>query len=302
MIKKIKIYIQELRAPFLTVTIIPVIIGTLLAKQEGINFKLSEFIFILFGFVFLHLGTNVINDFFDYINGTDNINKNFISPFTGGSRLIQQKILDPKEILIESIILYIFGIIFFIPLIIKFKLSIILVLFFSLIAGIFYTAPPFKWAHLGLGEFLIFLCFGPLMVVTSYYVQGGSNFLLSFLISLPIGLLAASIIDINEFPDYIADKQTGKRNIIVRMGTEKGKFTYLFMVLVSYFLILAFVYLKYLSYAGLIILLILPVSIKAINVLFKHHNSPEKLAPACGMTILSHFLTGLVIILSITLK
>lgn len=299
MIKKLKIFIQELRAPFLTVTIIPVIIGALLAKNQGHIFKLREFMFIFFGFIFLHLGTNVINDYFDYVNGTDNINKNYISPFTGGSRLIQKNLLKPEDVLFEAIILYILGILFFIPLIIKFKINLLIVLAVSLIAGVFYTAPPFKWAHLGLGEFLIFFSFGPLMVMSSYYVQNGGNLLIAFLISIPIGLLAASIVDINEFPDYDADKMSGKKNLIVRLGTEKGKFTYLLLILLAYALIILFIYFKLLSMMAIATVLILPLSFKALNLLFKYHNLPEKLAPACGLTIVSHFLTGIIIIVSL---
>ncbi len=302
MLNKLKIFIQELRAPFLTVTVIPVIIGTLIAKNEGFDFKFLDFILILFGFVFLHLGTNVIAIYFDYKNGTDNINKDFIFPFTGGSRLIQNGMLKPGEVMIEAIFLFIIGIIFFIPLIFKFKIPIFIVLIFSLISGIFYTAPPFKWAHRGLGEFLIFFCFGPLMVVSSYYIQGGLNILKPFLISIPVGLLAAAIIDINEFPDFDADNRCGKRNLIVRLGVKNARWTYLFMILISYLLILSLTYFNFLSKIAIISIFVLFLSIKAVNILFENYNLPQKLAPACGLTILSHLLVGVSIILSFIIK
>lgn len=293
---KLKYFFAELRAPFLTVTIIPVIAGAVLAHRTGTQFDAIYFSCVLAAFIFLHLGTNVLNDYFDHINGTDKINKKFIPPFTGGSRLIQSKALKPKEVLAEGIILFLAAALLFIPLIIKFGAPLAAVLVFSLIAGIFYTAPPFKWAHLGLGEILIFLSFGPLMTVTSYYAQGGAGFLKPLLLSLPLGFLAAAIVDINEFPDYIADKKTGKKNLVVRLGVKYGRITYIVMIAGAYISIIAAVVLKAAPLAMLAALLTLPLAIKAVVVLNKNYNKPEKLVPACGITIVTHLLTGLLII------
>lgn len=299
MLDKFKIYLLELRAPFLTVTIIPVIIGTILGVKETNIFLIDNFIYVFWGFIFLHLGTNVLNDYFDYRNGTDNINNEYIFPFTGGSRLIQIGKISPEEVLIEAIILFIIGILLFIPLIIKFKI-LFWVLIFSLIAGIFYVAPPFKWAHIGIGEFLIFFSFGPLMILTSYYVQSGlNNFFSALLISIPIGLFAAAIVEINQFPDFNADKKTGKKNLIVRFGLDKGRFLYILGLFTAYFLLILSVYLKIISYWGLLIIISIFIAMKAIKVLFENYEQPLKLAPACGLTIILHLINGIIVILGI---
>jgi 1,4-dihydroxy-2-naphthoate octaprenyltransferase len=295
---KIKIYLQELRTPFLTVTIIPVIIGTIYGVKETKEFLFNNFLYVFFGFVFLHLGTNVFNDYFDYKNGTDNINNEYIYPFTGGSRLIQTGQIKPEEVLIEGILLFVVGTIFFIPLIMNYKI-LFLVLLFSLFAGIFYVAPPFKWAHRGLGEILIFLSFGPLMVLTSYYVQSGENFINALLISIPVGLFAASIVEINQFPDFNADKITGKKNLLVRFGQIKGIYLYFTGISIAYFFVFFAIYLKIISYLGIIILLTIPVAIKVIKILFENYKLPSKLTPACGMTIFLHLINGIIIILGI---
>ncbi len=290
---------MELRAPFLTVTIIPVIAGAVLAHRAGAAFNPGIFAFTMAAFIFLHLGTNVLNDYFDHMNGTDRVNKKFIPPFTGGSRLIQAKVLKPAEVLAEGIILFLLGILFFIPLILKFGAPVAAVLAFSLVAGVFYTAPPFKWAHLGAGEILIFISFGPLMVITSYLTQGGGSLLAPALISLPIGMLAAAIVDINEFPDFEADKRTGKKNLVVRLGVKNGRATYIIMNVLAFAAIIAAVALKAVPFAVIAGLLALPVAAKAVSILVKNYKSPAKLAPACGMTILAHLLTGVIIILAL---
>lgn len=292
----IKNLLIELRAPFLTVTIVPVIAGAVLAHRSGAAFNAQYFVFTLLAFIFLHLGTNVLNDYFDHLNGTDKVNKKFIPPFTGGSRMIQSKALKPVEVLVEGSLLMAAGAAFFIPLILKSGVPMAGVLAFALVAGVFYTAAPFKWAHLGLGEILIFASFGPLMVITSFYIQGGRDFLLPALISIPLGMLTAAIVDINEFPDFEADKKTGKKNLVVRLGVKNGRATYVIMVALAYLVITAAVLLKAAPLPVLAGLITLPLALKATALLIKHYNKPARLAPACGMTILTHLLTGLILI------
>lgn len=290
---KFRALLVELRAPFLTVTIIPVLAGTALAASHGRAIDPVNFWLVLAGFAFLHLGTNVLNDYFDWKNGTDNINKKFIPPFTGGSRLIQAKVLKPRAVLIQGLLLFAAATAFFIPLIHAKGIELFWVLLFSLVAGGFYTAPPFKWAHLGFGEVLIFISFGPLMALTAYYVQAGSVNQAALAMSLLPGMLAASIVDINEFPDHDADKKTGKANLIVRLGRKAGRYTYYIMISAAYASVIAAVALKLLPAPALFSLLGLPVSIKASAVLFSNYDKPQKLAPACGMTIIAHLVSGL---------
>lgn len=296
--KKIINYVMELRAPFLTVTVIPVIAGAAIACRHGAHFDATNFALVLFAFIFFHLGTNVFNDYFDHVNGTDNVNTKFIPPFTGGSRLIQNGVLSARSVFIEGALLFTAGTMLFVPLIIKFGSSAAIVLAFSLIAGIFYTAPPFKWAHLGLGELMIFISFGPLMVLTSFFMQGGRDLAAPLLISVAIGLLAAAIVDINQFPDYDADMMTGKNNLIVRLGPKNGKITYIAMVIGAFVAILAAVVARYAPASALLSLLAVPVAVKAVIELNRNYDKPDKLAPACGMTILTHLLVGIIIILA----
>lgn len=288
---------MELRAPFLTVTILPVIAGAVIAARAGAVFSWKYFILTMLAFICLHLGTNVLNDYFDHLSGTDKANKKFIPPFTGGSRMIQTKAMKPAEVLAEGSLLMAAGAAFFVPLIMKAGAPMAAVLAFALVAGIFYVAPPFKWAHLGLGEILIFICFGPLMVITSYYIQGGSDFLLPALISIPLGMLSAAIVDINEFPDFEADKKTGKKNLVVRLGVKNGRSTYYLMVAFAYIAIIITAVLKAAPLPVLAGLLTLPVALKAVSLLAAYYNKPAKLAPACGITVINHLVTGIVLIL-----
>ena len=99
------------------------------------------------------------------------------------------------------------------------------------ISGFFYTAPPFRFAsRKGLGELLIGLNFGPLMVVGSALVQTGKILPEALLAGIPIGFLVAAIVYVNEFPDHDGDKSTGKDTLIVVFGPEKARLGYVFLV------------------------------------------------------------------------
>ncbi|MCE5300231.1 MAG: 1,4-dihydroxy-2-naphthoate octaprenyltransferase [Spirochaetia bacterium] len=295
---KIRAFALETRAPFLTVTIIPVLLGTVMAAQSGGKIDRLIFTAILAGFIFLHLGTNVLNDYFDDVNGTDRINKQFIPPFSGGSRLIQSGVLTSKEVLVEAIVLFISGSLLLAAVSYFRGTYLFIILGMSLFAGVFYTAPPFKWAHRGLGEIFIFLGFGPIMVTGAYYAFTGNVSFAALALSVPVGLLASAIVDINQFPDYEADRETGKRNLVVRLGRKNGMMFYAGMVILAYSMIAAAVIMRVITVWSLLSLVGLVPSLKAIILLKDNFDKPTELAPACGMTIVSHLITGIMLIIA----
>ena len=103
---KVKVWLSELRATFLTGTIIPIVLGTVIAWVRNTAFNPLFFVLALMGGIFVHLGANVVNDYFDYKSGNDTLNKEFVRPFTGGSRTIPSGLLTPKEVFSGAIILF----------------------------------------------------------------------------------------------------------------------------------------------------------------------------------------------------
>jgi len=105
----------------------------------------------------------------------------------------------------------------------------------GIILSYFYTAPPLRIGYRGFGEIIVFLICGPLSVIGTYFLFTGMITLKSVLLSIPIGLLIFSILFINEFPDYEADKAVNKRHLVVRMGRQKQNriyfcyYTYIFV-------------------------------------------------------------------------
>ena len=123
-----------------------------------------------------------------------------------------------------------------IPLILKAGMPVLWLGLIGFFSGLFYTAPPFRFSsRKGLGELLIGLNFGPLMVAGSTLVQTGQLIPEAFLAGIPIGFLIAAVVYVNEFPDHDSDKATGKNTLIVVFGPERARAGYVSLVVGAFF-------------------------------------------------------------------
>jgi 1,4-dihydroxy-2-naphthoate octaprenyltransferase len=285
----------ELRATFLTATIVSIVLGASIAWARNGVFEIGFFVLSLVAGAFLHLGTNVANDYFDHKSGGDAINKEFVRPFSGGSRMIQKGLLTPREVLFEASILLIIGIAVGFYLALNRGLFVLVLGLFGLFSGIFYASPPFKLANRGVGEVFVGLNFGVLITIGAYFVQTQTLNVEPLVASIPVALLIFSVVYINEFLDYSADKAIGKKTLVVRFGRGKAAQGYALLMGGVYLSILIGVLAKTMPATTLIALATFPIAIKAVSHALKHHSTPLKLALANSLTILCHLLTSLML-------
>lgn len=294
-LSRLKIWLKAIRVPFLTATIIPVALGSILAWYDTDNFIWIRFCLAMLGALFIHAGTNLANDYFDHISKCDESNPN-PTPFSGGSRVIQDGLIAPRNILYVSLASFILGGAVGLYLNYLCKDNVILVLgMIGVFLGFFYTAKPFRIGYGSFGELAVGVGFGPLMVLGSYYVQAQSLSWRLFLISIPIGILIALVLFINEFPDYSADKAVGKRTLVVILGKKRAVILYQILLASTYIFILSLVILKLLPQFGLISLLSLPLAFKAFKVSGKNFDKIYELLPVNAATIGLHSLIGVLL-------
>ena len=214
----------------------------------------------------LHAGANLTNDYFDHLTGNDWLNQN-PTPFSGGSRFIQNGIISPRTILILALSCLAIGSIIGIVIVLLTKSLFILILgIIGLLGGFFYTAAPVKLGYRSIGELVIFFLFGILPVYASYYLQTKSIDMMVLLPACIVGLLIFLVILINEFGDLDADAAVNKKTIIVCLGLPAAIWIYRISLITSYLLaaITMFIY-KQAFYAGLFYLFTLPLAIAAIR-------------------------------------
>jgi len=295
--KKAFAWFLAMRVPFLTASISPVLLGGAIAWSTQHQFSWALLLLTMLAGGLLHLGVNVINDYFDHVSGNDDLNTEFIRPFSGGSRVIQMGLLSPLEMLVGAAVL--FGLASAIGLCLAAVTGPLLLAFGAagLLSGIFYVGKPFNWGSHGIGEILVGLNFGTLMTLGAYFVQTERVDWTPVIAAVPLAFLIAAVLYVNEFPDFAADKAVGKRTWVVRLGRPKAAYVYAAMMAIPYVWVLVFVAAGSLPLPTLLPLLTLPLAVRAALVAFRHHSQPVELAPAHAFTVVVHLSVGLLLTL-----
>ena len=291
--EKIMLWIKAIRAPFFSATIMSAFIAGALAYSEG-KFSWLYLLGAIFIIAGSNTGINLVNDYFDHKSGNDEVNK-YYGPFSGGSRVIQDKLIKPRSILIVGISSFVVVTLVGLYFVIFVNLHLLCFGLAAVFLGYFYTADPLRLAYRGLGEILVFIKAGPLAVCGSYLLFTGNITLEAVLISIPQGLLLTAILFINEFPDYEADRLAGKRHIIVRIGREKARIFYVVLIISIYLSVLIPVILKLMPVYLLVIFINLPLAIQAVSTTLRKYNDERAILPAQAKTILLTLSSGILI-------
>lgn len=299
----IKTYIMALRPQFFTAVIVPILIGTATAKVLNNLFSLKLFVLTILASVLFHGSMNLFNDYFDDKNGTDNLNKEMLSPFTGGSRVIQNGLMTPKIMFIYGFILLTLGCVTGLYLAVLSGPELYFIGLTGLLTGFFYSAPPLFLASRGIGEICVALNFGFLSVLGTYFVQTSLLSVTPLMIAIVPAMLITAVLYINQFPDYNADKEVGKNNLVVRFGKAKSRKGLPILFLIAYIsiIIMPFV-LSSIGFFIYISLLTIPMAVMATKGLYLNYDNGIKLAPAIEKVIQTHLLTGILLAIGIMIQ
>lgn len=284
-------YVRALRLPFLTGSLLPVAVaGALAYRDQGLwSPRLLGLTFL--GVAALHLGANLLNDYYDAF-GSDPLNVHW-TPFSGGSRVIQNQELSPDTVRFMAFLFLALGGVCGLALIFLGRPWVAVLGTLGFLAGYVYSASPVQLMSTGLGEAAIFLAFGPLLTWGTYYVQTGSLKPVGLAVGLPLAFLITAILWINEFPDLKADAEAGKNQMVVRLGLRNARRVYAALMLApfaSIFFLLEAFHLPDLLVAALVAL---PLAVQAIRVAWRVPPTEPEFIPAQALTIQTHALVGL---------
>jgi 1,4-dihydroxy-2-naphthoate octaprenyltransferase len=285
--------VAALRAPFTAASALPALIAAAWAWQRGESFSWTRAILAVAGAAVVHLAANVINDYFDW-DASDKINR-FATPFSGGSRSRLEGLVERRTFLLMGIVLLVIACGLAAGLVILDRPLVPLIGLAGALGGILYSARPVQLAGRGVGELIIFICFGPLITLGTGYAIEGAITLNYALIGLPMGFLVASILWINEFPDIEADDRAGKRTLVVRLGSSRARWGYVALVAGFAASVAALWVADILPVWSLACLLTLALAFKAVRNLWAHHSDPDKLVPSQAATIQMQAMAGLLL-------
>lgn len=294
--ERMKAYLRALRFPFLTGSLMPVVLTGVWAAAHG-SFSWGPFVLVLAGVAFLHVGANLINDWADS-TGSDPVNRQ-VTPFSGGSRAIQDHGLSRRTMLVMALACYGAGLAVGVILILKQPL-VALLGGLGVAVGLLYSVRPFNFMSRGLGEASIFLAFGPLVTLGTWYVLTDELSWGAFVLGVPLGLLTTAIIWINQFPDFRADRATGKRNLVVRMKPASARWVYPLLMAGAFLSLFGLVAVGFPPLL-LIGLGAAPLAYKACRGFFQHYDRHPGIVPAQALTIQTQLAMGLLTSLGLAL-
>ncbi len=281
------------RPPFLTVTVAGFMLGVAYALYQGAPLSWATALLTLIGATSIHAAINVLNDYYDALNGSDTHNEERIFPFTGGSRFIQNKVLTETQTLHYGLTLLACGICIGLVLSFASHLSLLAIGAIGVFIGWAYSAPPFKLNSRGWGEPCVALGFGILIPLGTDFVQRQSWDWELLLLCLPYGLLVTNILYINQFPDRVADASAGKSHWVVRLGPERGKWIYVANVFAATGILLIAVIVGIAPAIALLSLLPLVIAARAAAYLIQYAGQSARLVIPIKLTIASALAHGL---------
>ena len=288
------------RVPFLTATFVPILLGAVIARSHGYSAWWYALL-ALIGGTAIHLGLNVANDVFDSTSGADYANVN-PTMYSGGSRMIQYGLVSLRAMKATSITCYAIGIAIGLFLAATRGWDLLWVGVAGVFLSIFYTGPPLRLVHRGLGEICVALGFGPIMVLGSYFVVAQRFSWEAFYASLPVGLLIMLVLYVNQVPDRPADERAGKRTIVVRLSKSAIVTGYVLSVAAAALLILVGALTGVMTPWTLISLPAFWFAFQVYKSLNSYYESPYELMAGMGQNIVLHLAVGALLIVGYVLS
>lgn len=302
LVNPLKRYFLATRPAFLLASLVPCLVGVASAYADGVEISWNLAALTVLGALLFHAAANVLNDYYDALNGTDDINTTRIYPYTGGSRFIQNGVFSRAQTARFGFGLLLAGVVLGLLLLQQSGMGLLWLGLAGTLIAWSYSAPPLSLNSRGLGELCIVIAFGLLIVIGADYVQRAEFAWFPLLVAIPYGLLASSLLYINQFPDHQADAQAGKRHLVVRLGPQYARWGYLLLVLTANAYLVIMVLAGYLSDWLLLPLLASPAGIIAAIILLRNATVPARLAPAIRLSIASVILHGLLLALGLLLS
>ena len=289
----IKSWLRAIRAKFLLASVIAVTNGLAIAIWKYGQFDLLYAILTFGGVICLHASVDLLNDYWDYRRGIDSITKR--TKFSGGTGVLPGKFLKPKTIYTGGIIFLLLGSLIGVYFVVIRGIAVAIILGFAIAAIYFYSTTI---VNVGLGEVFV-AAKSTMIVLGSFYVQTGVIEPSAIYIGIIIGVLSASVLFINSFPDYEADGSKGRRTLVILLGKQKASIIFRILIIFPYILVIAGIFLGYTKIYSIVCFVSIPIAVKVINNIQKYYECIDRFVPIMAATVTYARITG--IVLAITL-
>lgn len=269
----------------LTATYVPLGLAAAISIGDG-TFQLVPFVLALIGALLLQIAANLINEYFDYRRGAEDLKQ------AGQGMILKTGLLTPREILIGAIVTVVGGALIGLFLLFQSGSLLLWIGLGGVLVVITYTAGPFPLAYNGLGEIAVFIFMGPLMILGAYYVMAREFSPVPLLVGIPVGFMVAAILHANNVRDMDADRAVNKRTLAVLLGRRAANAEYILLVGGAYVMVALMVVFGVMPVTTLIAAITLPEALRLIRIVTTS-NDTALLHQAQGRTAKLHGAFGL---------
>ena len=285
-------WLRVIRIRFLLASVIAVSNGLAITYWKYSTIDPLYAILTYIGVVFLHASVDLLNDYWDYKRGIDVATKR--TKFSGGTGVLPENLLEPRTVYIAGLIFLVLGASIGAYFIMIRGIAIAIILGFAVTAIYFYST---KIVNAGLGELFVAIK-GAMIVLGSLYAQNAVLDLAALYAGAIVGLLSATVLFINSFPDYEADKSKGRRTLVIIFGRKAASTIFPMFIIAAYALIAGGIFFGLTKVYSLITLVSMPLAIKSALALRKDPENIDNIVPAMASTVTYSRITGFMLAMS----
>lgn len=289
----IKPWLKAVRVRFLLASIISVSIGLAVALWKGYAIDIAYALLTYAGVIALHASVDLLNDYWDYRLGVDKATRR--TPFSGGTGVLPENILKPESVYKVGLIMLVIGAIIGLYFVAVRGFMIAVILAFAVVSVYLYST---NIVRVGLGELFVAVK-GAMIVLGTYYVQTAEVSIEPLYVGVIAGVLSSTVLFMNSFPDYNADKASGRRTLVIALGLERASRVFIAFPILAYILIIVGVLSSIMPIYILLSFVALPYALHAYRTLLKEYNNSdvERLIPSMSSTVIFSRVTGIIIAL-----
>ena len=282
----ISYWLRAIRVKFLLASVIAVSLGLSITWWNSGGIDIFQAILTMAGVVALHASVDLLNDYWDFKRGIDTKTKR--TSMSGGTGVLPEGLLKPKSVYNAGILFLIIGGLIGGYFVMLHGVVIGAILAFAIVSIYFYSTKIVNW---GLAEVFVAVK-GTLIVMGTYYIQNSDLTDISILSGIVVGILSSLVLFVTSFPDHDADKEKGRRTLVILFGKRNAVSIYYIFPIVSYSVILGCVVMSTIPLFCLISFAAVPVAINSIKKLKSSVSDNDKVIPAMRSTLMFSRLAG----------
>jgi len=286
-------WLRAIRIRFLLASVIAVSSGLAIAYWKSSHIDPLYAGLTYLGVGFLHASVDLLNDYWDHKRGIDSATTR--TKFSGGTGVLPENMLTPKAVYAAGVIFLILGASIGAYFVAIRGVTIAVILGFAVVAIYFYST---SIVNAGLGELFVAIK-GAMIVLGTFYVQTGMIDSAALYVGAIIGILSATVLFVNSFPDYEADRSKGRRTLVILLGKKTASAAFPAFVIAAYAMIAIGILLGFTKVYSLASFVSLPFAAKSIASLKKNHEGAEQMVPAMASAVTYSRITGFVLAASL---